>query len=264
MNSELSTLEKDMGELSTISIKLNKEITEIYGDGNDNSRYQEAVKLLSMNNNLATITQAKLQYYHAVIGIHRILSQELKTGFCFSEPLPSGTKLYHISTNSKLGDELHPQYPKSGDFKALAKKHGGTIGDMYLSVSDQILPKRISFSPDVEGCANGASFYANQAMILEELNGKKTEGGILSYDVYLYEGIPDKETQHIKPEYVKQTVADYNASREICITTTTKIKKVGKIRIWLDTNNPIEYKSHFGTTDKGIGKFIKYEIIEKY
>lgn len=189
------------------------------------------------------ITMFKHMVYQSIIGFYRMVSVQLNNGFAFSEPCPKGMKLYHLSKNFELGHILEPRTPDSA--KSFKK-----------SKSIEILPKRISFAPEVEGCYYGMAHWLSWGDYT--VNPDNEDEAYV--DLRLYKAILDDESMKIKDVYMRETVADYNLTKEVALTTDTYIKKEGSVRIYVGMDKK-EYNTSFGVKSSFNAKFLRYEML---
>lgn len=189
------------------------------------------------------LLKGRVAVAHSLLGLYRGLFSELRKGSVFNTPVPRNMELVHLSTDGKLKDILYPRQPKSlGKFK---------------NTYNQILPKRVSFSPSIEEAIYGIPMEVNYAPILS--NGYKV------LDVFVYEPIIEKDTMMVKEKYMKTNVAEWKYTHEVAITTPVKIKKTMLIRIYFDPDKSEDITSALGgiTTD-WMNAFVKFELLEKY
>ena len=125
-------------------------------------------------------------------------------------------KLFHLSFNGNLPTYLNPRQP-----------NGTELSDKMV----EDLPDRVSFAPTIKQC-----LLAIQPNITDVLNKSIEYGG---FTIWLYEGLPDKETKYIPKKIVLEKVSDAKLTDEICVTTPIKIKKIGKVfvKTKLDKDN---------------------------
>ena len=125
-------------------------------------------------------------------------------------------KLLHLSFNGNLPTYLNPRQP-----------NGTKLSDRMV----EDLPDRVSFAPTIKQC-----LLAIQPNITDVLNKSIEYGG---FTIWLYEGLPDKETKYIPKKIVLEKVSDAKLTDEICVTTPIKIKKIGKVfvKTKLDKDN---------------------------
>jgi hypothetical protein len=125
-------------------------------------------------------------------------------------------KLLHLSFNSNLPTYLNPRQPD-----------GTELSDKKV----EDLPDRISFSPTIQQC-----LLAIQLNIKDILDKSIEYGG---FTIWLYEGLPDKETKYIPKKVVLEKVSDAKLTDEICVITKIKIKKIGEVfvKTKLDKDN---------------------------
>ena len=125
-------------------------------------------------------------------------------------------KLLHLSFNGNLPTYLNPRQP-----------NGTELSDKMV----EGLPDRVSFAPTIKQC-----LLAIQPNITDVLNKSIEYGG---FTIWLYEGLPDKETKYIPKKIVLEKVSDAKLTDEICVTTPIKIKKIGKVfvKTKLDKDN---------------------------
>ena len=125
-------------------------------------------------------------------------------------------KLLHLSFNGNLPTYLNPRQP-----------NGTELSDRMV----EDLPDRVSFAPTIKQC-----LLAIQPNITDVLNKSIEYGG---FTIWLYEGLPDKETKYIPKKIVLEKVSDAKLTDEICVTTPIKIKKIGKVfvKTKLDKDN---------------------------
>lgn len=112
-------------------------------------------------------------------------------------------KLLHLSFNGNLPTYLNPRQP-----------NGTELSDKMV----EDLPDRVSFAPTIKQC-----LLAIQPNITDVLNKSIEYGG---FTIWLYEGLPDKETKYIPKKIVLEKVSDAKLTDEICVTTPIKIKKI--------------------------------------
>nr|DAS95075.1 MAG TPA: hypothetical protein [Caudoviricetes sp.] len=125
-------------------------------------------------------------------------------------------KLLHLSFNGNLPTYLNPRQP-----------NGTELSNRMV----EDLPDRVSFAPTIKQC-----LLAIQPNITDVLNKSIEYGG---FTIWLYEGLPDKETKYIPKKIVLEKVSDAKLTDEICVTTPIKIKKIGKVfvKTKLDKDN---------------------------
>lgn len=125
-------------------------------------------------------------------------------------------KLLHLSFNGNLPTYLNPRQP-----------NGTELSNRMV----EDLPDRVSFAPTIKQC-----LLAIQPNITDVLNKSIEYGG---FTIWLYEGLPDKETKYIPKKIVLEKVSDAKLMDEICVTTPIKIKKIGKVfvKTKLDKDN---------------------------
>lgn len=195
--------------------------------------------------NIMKINMIKFKIYQSIIGFYRMVSYELNTGFAFSEPCPKGLKLYHLSMNNNLGHILEPRTPES----TIKFKNTATI---------EILPKRISFAPTIEGCYYGMVHWIEQdKYTVNPIN--ENEAYI---DINVYNAILDDGSMKIKDIYMRDSVADYNLTKEVALTTDTYIKSSGVVRIYVDGRKSRKYTDNAGRMNVvGGSKILRYEFI---
>lgn len=193
---------------------------------------------------LLGITMYKYMTYQAIVGFYRMVSVELNSGVAFSEPCPKGLKLYHLSRNGNLGHILEPRTPDSAKpFKA------------HKSI--EILPKRISFAPTVEGCYYGMIQWLDN----RDYHVNPDNENEAYIDLNLYRAILDDESMKIKDVYMRDTIIDYSLTKEVALTTDTYIKPEGIIRIYVDATKGKEYNAGLGIKHAMDNTFLRYEML---
>lgn len=199
---------------------------------------------------LQQVITAKFQTYQAIVGFYRIISSRLNKGFGFTEPVKDNEKLYHLSFDDELVEKydgvLSPRVPDSAHFKDVT--------------TTQILPNRTSFSADIAGCSVGLMFRAKD--YLKHANSKE-----LFFVTALYRGIPnalpDKPTMKVKAVYAKETIDEYDGSKEIPITSEIKIEKVGYVKVYLNRKKATEVKLTSGQKFNWGLLYSRHEMIDK-
>lgn len=189
------------------------------------------------------LLKGRVAVAHSLLGLYRGLFSELRKGSVFNTSVPQNMKLVHLSVDGELDDVLYPRQPKSL----------GTFKDTY----NQILPKRISFSPTVEKAIWGIPMEVEYASILDD----KT----MALDLFVYEPIIEKDTMMVKEKYMKTNVSEWKYTHEIAITTPVKVKKTMLIRMYFDSREMGSIKSAFGGIIKNwMNAYQRFEVIEKY
>lgn len=201
---------------------------------------KEYVELLNTRYGLDILTkllQQKLFVFLTALNFIRNVVRELgKEDNVFTQPF-TGNKLIHLSRDPKLSKTL-----KSRQLRNLPE------GLLKIGV-DQMLPKRISFAPSIE----------------EDAGIEEDKDGNPYCDMYVYEGIPDKKTRMFKERYAKKNIMEWEHTHEIVIATETKIKKVSKIRIWIDGTDKESAKSVYGDIQHNwVRKVKRIDTLEKY
>ena len=189
------------------------------------------------------LLKGRVAVAHSLLGFYRGLFSELRKGSVFNTPVPQNMKLVHLSTNGKLPDILYPRQPKSlGKFK-----------NSY----HQILPKRVSFSPNIEEAIYGIPMEVNSAPILSN--------GYSVLDLFVYEPIIEKDTMMVKEKYMKTNVVEWNYTHEVAITTPVKVKKTMLVRLYFNPGKSEDIISTLGGITKNwVDAFVKFELLEKY
>lgn len=204
IQSELSSLRKLFGE---VSAKL------------DNSKDTLMVNKLSIQYEML---KHKLSIYMAIIGFYRIVYSYLEDGFIFSTNIPRGTKLFHISSSDKIKSPMVPQLISSAEFKE---------DDAYYPA--QILPERISFAPSIVNAFYGACFRVFD----KNNNGEyifgvqQIDNNIYTAKYHVYEGKVNFKTTMVKEEYARETIHEWDISKEICVTSPIDIKYLGVVEV---------------------------------
>lgn len=190
-------VERKLGSrIKTLEFMINR-ITE---RDNNYSDYRKELLILQSAINLSTLPfSICLQYIRLVT----IMKDNIKELDYISTSVQPDSPLLHLSFNDKLDSNglLYPDLRKSG---------------LY-----EYLPPRTSFSPSIEQCAFAIQ---KQLMPIYEEYGH--------IDVYLYEGIPDRNTRYVVSELMRAEIHDYSETKEIAVVTPIKIKKIGKYRIY--------------------------------
>lgn len=187
----------------------------------------------------------KLYVFLSLVFFYRTTFSLLRKGEVFTERCPMNQKLIHLSYDENLKSPLEPRYPRNESIREV------------IQSEDQILPKRISFSPSIEESLYGIP-YGIKTHLDYNQNGAST-------DVFVYQGIVDSNTLKVKDKYTKQTIGEWNYSHEIAITTKIHVKKIGKVRIHFDNLRLEDIRSVYGDSwKKWILKQSKIEWIEKY
>lgn len=221
--------------------KLNKEFTRNY---NTDDHWLTRLKITIYNDII------KIAYTPTYVAINylKIMSElynEVKHGDILTTTVKPNSKLYHLSINPDL-DKLNPNsilnpiYPESG-YK-------------------QLLPKRVCFAPTIENCIPGVyslfddnntrlTKYTPSFLGLSNYNDDDYNAVIL----YLYEGIPNKDTKYIKSEVIKIAVPEALYSNEISVTTPIPVTKLGK---YIFVYNRIKYRKNKNNLDLSIFEYI--------
>lgn len=218
---KVQTKEEYVNEDEVRYLKLYSELNRIYA----------YVKLLSY--------PAKLLFDYV-----RFLESFVKTfssvEFITTSVKPEG-RLYHISANPNLGLIPNTEYKK----RSLSPRPPQTG-------LTQLLPPRVCFAPDPLLCCYGAPYLFMIEYNQDLLEQIRDEDGFVYYQVYLYEGIPDKNTRYIKPEYIIAEVGESMFSKEIAVVSPIKVKLIGEIEI--------KYRYDLDIADPR--KFVSYRLVK--
>lgn len=213
--------------------RLNKEINDV----NSEENFWLIKYELIAYSDILKISYYPLYLFNQYI---KVLSEVFKivkySDILTTKDKPDG-KLYHISLNGNIlsvtpDNKFIPSYPKTGLF--------------------QLLPKRVCFAPGVINCCVGVPGIFRQ-------DARYTKNDVSEIVLYLYEGIPDKNTRYIKSNIVKIAVGEAIYSNEICVTTPIKMRKVGKVVITYHASRVREIKEPY-ILDPSI--FLDWELLE--
>lgn len=171
---------------------------------------------LSMLNTLLKVCTAPLNVFLLYCNLLSVIDNEVMSIKHIGEDIPENIKLYHLSISPNLNNTLYPQLPESG-------------GREYL-------PPRTSFSPTIEQCTQGINHHLIVIGVEDVIQYK---------ELYLYEGIPDKDTKCVKKDLMRFIVGDSGITDEIAVLTPIKIKYISKINIkYKVSNKRVIYLGH--------------------
>ena len=123
-------------------------------------------------------------------------------------------RMFHLSGDKNLKDILHP------------RRYGSNLYEF--------LPPRVSFGPTVQHCLTGLNHLFNDRNCSVITEGKWK--GMWSIEFFVYEGLPDKDTKYIKSNILEHEVMEWHYTKEICVLTPIRIKKLGKVKFIFDFN----------------------------
>lgn len=196
-------------------------------------KHKEYIRLkytFNSYNNLLKLIYLPVNQVLSYMRISNAICQEITSDqYLTTDEIPY-QKLYHVSINDKLESPIKPK-----------------LGGGYINES---LPPRISFAPGVLECV-----IDNPKYFPENYQSNKDRNEVKSVDLHLYEAIIEPGvTRCIKPELMifHLNGSQGYLSKEVALTTPTKIKYLGPVRIFYKPAMPQRSKE----------RFIRYEMIE--
>lgn len=200
-------------ELSnTLNTKI-KELSEISGENFNNEIYTNKYNEIMFIKRLLNMVQIPITCISLYIFILTVVLNKNFIKKYLSVPYLDKERLFHLSNHSDLDAINNGVLNNNGTTKPK---------DILPSSSNNLFTNKISFGKTIEQCAAGIGFRLDQDREY--------------YDLYLYEGIPDKDTLQLLPSLVAAEVGEYFFTNEVAIVTPIKIRKLGKVRIWVDSN----------------------------
>lgn len=205
---QISDFEKTLNDKSLMAIKAeseNKHFIQVQA---------RTMRMVYSLRNILAIYQCLVLFFKST------MSEFLKKDIFIEPFLKSKQKnktLIHLSGKELTDNILYPRYP--GDVSELA------VRKVFGS---EVLPKRVSFSPTIQEAVLGIHHHVSGGRII-------AKNGEIFIDVYIYEGIPDKNTFVIKEKYTEALIFDWNDTHEIVVVKNPiRVKKVNKIRVYLE------------------------------
>lgn len=185
-------------------------------EGNQEDASQLVSKLNALNIVIKMVTiplNTMLMYCNLLSVVDESFHSEKYT----TVPVDPSQQLYHLSLDDNLGKESKVLYP-----------------ELSKNSLTEYLPKRVSFSPSIASCVPGIHHHLTPP--------DRVENGVyIKENVYVYIGVTDTNTRRLKDELLSLTLSDYLYTKEICITTPIKIRKLSKIRLYYKPDNKSSY-----------------------
>lgn len=214
------------GKIKELEKKV-QELEKNIDDYDSNEEYKQTMGRLKGYQHYIRLTTLPVEL---VLRYTQLLSSTAKhvshSDWLVTDDVP--TKLYHLSKDDSLPDELVPRI-------------GGTNSGQYM-------PPRVSFSGDYLNACHGTPFNFED---FDEPD-KYPKGTLRHEDFYVYEAIVEKgKTKRIRDEIIQGNLhgLEYFYSKEVAITTPIKVKLKEKIRVyykygydWLDPNKFVRYE----------------------
>lgn len=146
--------------------------------------------------------------------------------------------LYHISTDPNLPPILYPRYPAN-------------MGEDEYTVEHD-LGERVSFAPTIRQCAIAICFNIPKNIRTSE-----------KFTYYVYKLNTERILKETPQDLLERYLYDYKVTNEVSFIEPCPIKKIGKIVLRFDGQEPI-YKIVYANEKTVVGYEPIIEVVERY